>query len=223
MGIAHNNRPQIKICGLTDISEAKECAASGIDAIGFVFFPKSPRNLTIDQARNISLALPQNIKKVGVFVNPSFSFVMERVKNCCLDLVQLHGQETQAFIKTLNQENINVIKTLFIDSVPSLDDANNYNAHSYLVECGKGKLPGGNAIDWDFKSSKKFGENHPLILAGGLSPKNIEKAIEDSYPDAVDVSSGVEYRPGKKDISKIKEFVKIVTNCSINKKTDKIF
>ncbi len=218
-----DNRSQIKICGLTDICEAKEVADLGVDAIGFVFFPKSPRNLTMNQAKNISLALPQKVKKVGVFVNPSFSFLMKRVKECNLDFVQLHGQETQDFIKALNKKNVNVIKTLFVNSTPSLSDVIKYNAHSYLVECGRGKLPGGNAIDWDFKSSRKFGENHPLILAGGLCAKNIEKAIEDSYPDAVDVSSGVEYKPGRKDISKIIKFVKIVTTCTINKKINKIF
>jgi phosphoribosylanthranilate isomerase len=223
MRILHNNSPQIKICGLTDISEAKECAVLGADAIGFVFFPKSPRNITVDQAKKISMALPENIKKVGVFVNPSLSFVMERVKNCCLDLVQLHGQETCEFINALKKEKINVIKTLFTDSIPSLDDADKYRVQSYLVECGKGKLPGGNARDWDFKLSKKFGKKYPLVLAGGLSPQNIEKAIADSCPDAVDVSSGVEYKPGRKDISKVRKFIKTVITCSINKKKDKIF
>jgi len=211
------NIPQIKICGLTDTSQALECAAFGVNAIGCVFFPKSPRNLSQAQAKEICTALPREITKVGVFVNESFSFIMRKVEKCGLTAVQLHGHESPGLVKQLRKQNLKVIMGLFMSREPGLDKAENYDADAFLIECGKGKLPGGNAKTWDWSSAKSFGEKYPLILAGGLSPDNINSAIAQAQPDAVDISSGVELTPGKKDMKKVKKFIEKVKTCHINR------
>jgi phosphoribosylanthranilate isomerase len=215
--------PQVKICGLTRVEQAFQCADLGADAIGCVFYPKSPRHLTDDQAKKICLALPERVKKVGVFVNESFSSIMNHVERCHLSTVQLHGQESPELVRRLCKQNLQVIKALFIDGNPSLKDAENYPASAFLVECGQGKLPGGNALQWNWDQAKSFGEKHPLIIAGGLSPENVSHAIKVSSPHAVDVSSGVESSPGNKDIDKVSLFLDAVFRCGFDKKAEKIF
>jgi phosphoribosylanthranilate isomerase len=219
----NNFIPQVKICGLTRVEQALQCADLGADAIGCVFYPKSPRHLTDDQAKKICLALPERVKKVGVFVNESFSSIMNHVERCHLSTVQLHGQESPELVRRLCKQNLQVIKALFIDGNPSLKDAENYPASAFLVECGQGKLPGGNALQWNWDQAKSFGEKHPLIIAGGLSPENVSHAIKVSSPHAVDVSSGVESSPGNKDIDKVSLFLDAVFRCGFDKKAEKIF
>ena len=220
----HNNFiPQVKICGLTRVQQALQCADLGADAIGFVFYPKSPRHVTDDQAKKICLALPERIKKVGVFVNESFSSIMNHVERCHLSTVQLHGQESPELVRRLHSQNLQIIKALFVDGNPSLKDAENYPASAFLVECAQGKLPGGNALQWNWDQAKSFGEKHPLIIAGGLCPENVSHAIKVSSPHAVDVSSGVESSPGNKDIDKVSLFLDAVFRCGFDKKAEKIF
>lgn len=219
----NNNCPQVKVCGLTGVEEAIGCADLGANAIGCVFFPKSPRNLSEIQAKEISMALPSEVKTVGVFVNESFSNIMHKVEFCRLNAVQLHGQESPELVSRLQKENLVVIKALFTEGNPTLDEAENYEASAFLVECGKGVLPGGNAIEWDWEKVKSFGNKYPLILAGGLAPENVFNAVSVSMPDAVDVSSGVESGPGQKDLGKVKSFLKAVSICKIEKNFRKIF
>lgn len=217
------NAPQIKICGLTDITEAVKCAELGADAIGLVFFPKSPRNVSPDQAGEISKALPGHVKRVGVFVNETYDTLMRTVERCRLDAVQLHGRETPDLIRRMCRENITVIKALFMSGSPALEEVTHYNASAYLVECGKGDLPGGNARTWDWAGAKAFGEKHPLILAGGLSPDNITDAVNAALPDAVDISSGVEADKGRKDTVKVEKFINTVKQLDIGKKIRVVF
>lgn len=199
--------PEIKICGLTEQEEAMECARLGADAIGLVFFEKSPRNVSIAQARQISLSLPEGCVGAGVFVNASFSFIMERASGCNLSAVQLHGNESPELVRQLRGEGLTVIKALYLDDAPSIETAHGFSAHAFLVECGKGVLPGGNALSWDWGKARRFGEEHPLVIAGGLSPDNIAEAIRKALPAAVDISSGVESAPGRKDLSKVATFI----------------
>ena len=220
----HNSAiPQVKICGLTRIDEALQCALLGANAIGCVFYPKSPRNLSQQQAKEICLALPPAVTTVGVFVNETFSRIMHTVKYCGLKAVQLHGQESPELVNRLYQENIMVIKALFAESTPSLQEASHYNASAYLVECGQGKLPGGNAMPWDWEKASIIGRKYPLILAGGLGPENVGQAIAAGAPDAVDVSSGVEASPGQKDLGKVAEFMKAVARGGVDKNLTRIF
>ncbi|MBF0121574.1 MAG: phosphoribosylanthranilate isomerase [Desulfobacterales bacterium] len=215
--------PQVKICGLKDVDQAIECVNLGVKAIGFIFYPKSPRNINDETAKKISQALPQNIVTVGVFVNESFSYIIDKVKNCNLKGVQLHGLENPDLVSSLKKEKLIVIKGLFIAENPSLDKACDYNASAYLIELGKGPLPGGNAKAWDFKQAKNFSYKYPLILAGGLSPENIFEAVNSCLPDAVDVSSGVEDSPGRKNLSKVKSFMNALQSVSLSKELRRIF
>jgi phosphoribosylanthranilate isomerase len=217
--------PQVKICGLTRVEEAVACAELGADAIGCVFYPPSPRNLTDKEAQRICKALPAHICTVGVFVNESFSYIMEKVKRCGLHAVQLHGMETSEMIDDLLREGLIVIKGLFMKRDPFISSAHLYKPSAFLVECGLGKLPGGNAAAWDWaEAADAFSAvNEPLILAGGLSPENVQDAVLKTAPDAVDVSSGVESEPGRKDIDKVRRFMEAVRQCNSPKKPRSVF
>ena len=202
--------PQVKICGLTRPDEAAACADMGADAIGLVFFSKSPRNITRAAARTVVDALPQSVAAVGVFVNTSFTFIMDRVIHCGLSMVQLHGQESPELLARLKAEGVGVIKALFVDGAPGIADANKYRVDAFLAECAKGPLPGGNAMAWDWGAVRDFAHQSPLVLAGGLSPGNVQDAICACRPWAVDVSSGVEASPGRKDIRKVERLLAAV-------------
>jgi phosphoribosylanthranilate isomerase len=216
-------RPRVKICGLTRIEDAIGCVELGVDAIGCVFYPKSPRYLTQARAREICSAVPERVKTVGVFVDETFSEIMQHVEHCHLSTVQLHGHESPELVRRLRKEKLHVIKALFIDHKPSLKDVSEYQASAFLVECGQGKLPGGNALEWNWKLAKSFGEKHTLIIAGGLAPENVALAVEMSVPHAVDVSSGVEEAPGQKDLDKIKAFMDAVSIYGIDKNPENSF
>lgn len=218
-----NYFPQVKICGLTGIDDAVQCAYLGAAAIGLVFYPKSPRFVTDDRAREICLALPDNIKKVGVFVDESYSSMMQKVEKCGINAVQLHGNESPELITGLRKENLIVIKALFLEKRPALEEAKDYDASAFLVELGKGALPGGNALSWNWEKAKNLSGKYPLILAGGLTPENVSHAVSICLPNAVDVSSGVESAPGIKDIEKVKLFISRVSGCSLAKRPGRIF
>jgi phosphoribosylanthranilate isomerase len=215
--------PEIKICGLTRVEEAVACAEAGADAIGLVFYPPSPRHLTAQQARKISLALPEQTARVGVFVNHPVSDMLKMIDSCRLSAVQLHGQESPDVVQDLCDSGVQVIKALFIHTSPRISEASNYPAAVFLVECGKGLLPGGNAQIWNWADVKPFGQTYPLILAGGLSPDTITQAVIAACPDAVDVSSGVESSPGLKDLGKVKSLIQILSACTPERQLRKIW
>jgi len=217
------NTPQIKICGLTRMEDALACADLGADAIGFVFYAKSPRYIAPEIAGAIISALPQNVLPVGVFVDESMDVIVDMVTFFGIKAIQLHGNETPRFVEDLLFLKLPIIKALYMSGEPCVENAFLYNASSFLVECEKGMLPGGNAIQWKWEDSADFGEHFPFILAGGLTPDNVSAAISASKPDAVDVSSGVEISPGKKDIHKIRQFIQNVKNTPLDKGLRSIF
>ena len=216
-------KPEIKICGLTRANEAVSCAEAGADAIGLVFYPPSHRHLSTQQAREISLALPDQTARVGVFVDSPVSDILKRFDDCRLTAVQLHGQESPDVVGELCNRGIRVIKALFIHKHPLIREASRYPASAFLVECGKGRLPGGNALTWNWGEVKTFGLSYPLILAGGLSPETISRAVFEAGPDGVDISSGVESSPGRKDIQKVRALIEAVSRCSIERQPRKLW
>jgi phosphoribosylanthranilate isomerase len=200
--------PQIKVCGLTVVEEAVACARLGADAIGLIFYPPSPRHVTLDQARAIAAALPGRVPAVGVFVNPVWEDLVRFIEHCGLGGVQLHGTESNAFIGRLRSRYpITVLKGLFASKPPYLSDADQYEVSAFLVECGQGALPGGNAKTWDWGSARDFSLGHAMVLAGGLNPDNVVEAVHACLPDAVDASSGLESTPGRKDLQKVALFI----------------
>lgn len=207
----HRYIPQIKVCGLTRPHEAVATADLGADAIGLVFYPKSPRNVTLEQAANITKQLPDHVAAAGVFVNPDMEMLIQAIAQCGLDTVQLHGTESPDFIEKLKKHTpVTIVKALFSAKPPGFEQAGNYHADAYLVECGGGKLPGGNAEGWDWALAKPMVHHYPLILAGGLNPQTVSQAIAASRPDAVDASSGLEATPGRKDLAKVAQFIQAV-------------
>lgn len=216
--------PQVKICGLTRVEEALACVELGADAIGCVFYSRSPRNVTEEKARNIRMAFPpERCSLVGVFVNEPFSSIMGKVETCGLDAVQLHGQESPQLVEELARRGVPVIKGLFVNAEPFLDSAPFYKAHAYLAECAGGRLPGGNALAWNWDAAVKLSQKYPLVLAGGLNPENVGDAIRAASPDAVDVSSGVEAEPGRKDLDKVERFLEAVSRESYSQPIRRIF
>ena len=160
---------------------------------------------------------------VGVFVNASFDDILRKVNNSYLDIVQLHGEESPHLVERLRHENIRVIKALFVNKDPLMNRAVDYDASAFLVECGKGRLPGGNAQVWNWEKAAGFSDTYPLILAGGLAPENVSRAVDAVAPDAVDVSSGVESEPGRKDPVKVKAFIEAMSGNVSEKPLKQIF
>lgn len=208
-------RPQVKICGLTRPDEALACARMGADAIGLVFYPKSPRNLTPQQGADICRCLPPGVQAVAVCVDKAPDEIMALASTCGFGTVQLHGRETPQVVERLTQAGLRVIKALFANRPPEIAQAPHYGAAAaFLVECGQGRLPGGNALTWDWRLPAGLFEKQPVILAGGLSPANVDRALRAGRPDAVDVSSGVEVSPGRKDLRKVEAFMAAVKGAS---------
>ena len=206
-----SGRPQVKVCGLTRPDEALACARLGANAIGLVFYPKSPRHLTARQAGDICQCLPSDVKPVAVCVDMPSKEILALAAACGFGTVQLHGRETPQKVARLTQAGLRVVKALFTNRPPDVTQASRYEAAAaFLVECGAGRLPGGNALAWDWTLPADLFQKQPVILAGGLTPDNIRQALRIARPDAVDVSSGVEAAPGRKDLEKVKAFMAAV-------------
>ncbi len=219
----NRSTPQVKICGLTSPEQAAACAEAGADAIGLVFYPKSPRCIDTRQAAKICSALPEGVACVGVFVDAAYDTIMATADTCRLTAVQLHGRETPALVRQLTDASMTVIKALYAQSEPGLHLAPSYSATGYLVECKRAALPGGNALSWNWSAAHGFSNQYPMILAGGLTPENVSEAVASAQPDAVDVSSGVESRPGQKDIDRVHAFIDAVSRCQSEHPLRRIF
>lgn len=207
--------PQIKVCGLTIPEEAVACARLGADAIGLVFYPPSPRYLELERAAEITAALPPAVAAVGVFVDPDWRFLSSVIDRCKLGVVQLHGNETPELARRIRDEwGVKVVKALFTAKAPGLDLAKDFSVAAYLVECGKGPLPGGNAEAWNWAAAADFARRYPTALAGGLAPDNVARAVAAALPAAVDASSGLESKPGRKDLTKVADFIRAVRGIS---------
>lgn len=200
---------QVKVCGLTDPQQAAACAALGADAIGLIFYPPSPRYVEAPRAAEIAAAVRGKAAAVGVFVNVAAEEILSCVERCGLTAVQLHGNESPEEVTYLKRAGVRVIKALFLKKEPRFTRISAYTADGFLLECGLGKLPGGNARRWDWSGAAGLAPV-PTILAGGLDPDNIARAVSLARPDAVDVSSGVEAAPGRKDLEKVEAFIAAV-------------
>ena len=209
---------QVKVCGLTRVDEAVACAQAGARAVGCVFYAESPRCVTAATARAIRRALPPEVACVGVFADEPFEGILAMAARTGFTAVQLHGSESPEVVQLLRREGLFVIKALFAGRAPGIEAGPQYSASAFLVECGRGALPGGNAQEWDWSKAGPFAERHPLILAGGLTPENAAQAVRAALPDAVDVSSGVEAVPGRKDIRKVEQFIAAVATASARRR-----
>ena len=199
---------KVKICGFTNAENARDAAIAGVDAIGLVFYNKSPRNVDIQRAREIVSALPPFVNRVGLFVNANPSFIDEVLCEVPLDTLQFHGDEVvgdctqyqMPFIKSLRvtpKTNVVQLADNFSEASALLLDSHNPNSYG-----GTGEV-----FDWMLA---RVNIDLPIILAGGLNSENVSDAISQVKPYAVDASSGVESAPGVKDIDKIVAFIRSV-------------
>ena len=216
---------QIKICGLTKVDQAAACVELGADAIGLVFYPKSPRFVGDILARDIANAVSPTARVTGVFVDETYASIMRKVEKCGLTAVQLHGRETAELVQQFKDSGLTVIKALFHQKEPSFSSSVGFSPSAFILECGGGRLPGGNAQAWDWSAAAAVERRLPVMLAGGLSADNVFAAVTDGKPDAVDVSSGVEAAPGNKDLGKVKAFLAAVGQAAaaIDYQTKKLY
>lgn len=197
---------KIKVCGITDLEDAKLAIGLGAHAIGFVF-ARSPRQVSPEIARNITNKLPPFVQTVGVFVDEEMSKVRETIQFCSLDLVQLHGNESAQDCYQLMPR---ALKAIRVKDRSSLSVVSQYHAsvRAILLDTYSETLAGGTGrtFDWSIAvEAKRFGI--PIVLSGGLNIENITAALDKVRPFAVDVGSGLEKRPGKKDPELLKEFI----------------
>ncbi len=196
---------RVKICGITNVEDALQAVGAGADAIGFVFHDQSPRALSPEQAAAIVQALPPFVQAVGLFVNAGVDFVNATANACRLDIVQLHGDEMPDFCGLVQRR---VIKAFRIKDVTSLDAMKNYRVAGYLLDAWSPKAFGGTGTTFNWEIARIAGKFGPIILAGGLTPDNVRQAVQTVAPYGVDVSSGVETAPGRKDPEKVREFIR---------------
>jgi phosphoribosylanthranilate isomerase len=204
---------RIKICGITNLEDALLACELGADALGFIFYPQSPRQVAPETAREIIAQLPPFVASVGVFVDEAAAVVQELAARVGLDWVQLHGQESPEYCRNLGRR---VIKGFRIQDKKSLLELKPYRdaVQAFLLDTyKKGQVGGtGESFDWRLvREAKPYGR---IILAGGLTPENVAQAIEVAQPQAVDAASGTEAAPGRKDPEKLRAFFAGVKGCN---------
>jgi len=201
---------KVKICGITDVYDALSAVNYGADAIGFILYCKSQRYVDPKTVRFISKKLPPFITKVGVFVNEDRNAVLEILSYCGLDFAQLHGDESPDDCRYIGRER--VIKAFRIKEEDDVKAIENYVdcVSAVLLDTYSESEYGGTGRTFNWDIAKKVIDRFevPVILSGGLTPENVKEAVKSVLPFAVDVSSGVEEKPGKKDLSKVKDFIR---------------
>ncbi len=202
-------QPKVKICGMTNIEDALAAVEAGADAVGFVFHHASPRRVTADMVKRIVAQLPPFVLPVGVFVNEDVKIVRDWMDECGLAVAQLHGDEAATYCDLLGRP---VLKAIRLKDRGSLLSLAEYKGRSrvrgIVLDVFSAVSYGGTGqvTDWDLAA--EAAKSATVILAGGLTPENVAEAIHKVKPYGVDVSSGVESRPGKKDHSKMRAFIK---------------
>lgn len=206
-----NPQVKVKVCGMTQLKDAVHAVEQGADAVGFIFYNKSPRSVTMKTVREIISRLPPFVDTVGVFVNERVEKVNKVAEYCGLDLVQLHGDESPAYCKKIKRR---VIKAFRVKDLQSIKQLEKYSVSGFLLDTFSENEHGGTGkvFDWNLAHpAKKMG---PVILAGGLNPRNIKQAIKQVRPYGVDVCSGVEKEPGIKDPEKVRVFLENIRSGS---------
>jgi phosphoribosylanthranilate isomerase len=199
---------KVKICGITQYDDAKVAVSVGVDALGFIFYPKSPRYISPAKAHEIIKRLPPFIAKVGVFVDSEAASIMTAVQQSGIDTVQLHGNEPPELCQKLP---MTLIKAFPVgkDFDPAILDK--YPVNGFLLDTWSESLAGGTGRTFDWTIAKTVARyHHNIILAGGLGPTNIVEALETVQPYAVEFNSGVEIKPGIKNPRKMRDAVAVV-------------
>jgi phosphoribosylanthranilate isomerase len=196
----------VKICGITNPGDARVAAGAGADAVGFIF-AESPRRIDAEEARKISIALPENVIRVGVFVDEGPAEVLRISREVGLDLAQLHGDETPEAVTALREAGVKVMKALRVESTASLEALDEYEADLFLLDAHSARARGGTGerFEWGVAKSLKGRDN--IVVSGGLDPENVREAVEFFEPFGVDASSSLEDGPGRKNGELVRRFV----------------
>jgi phosphoribosylanthranilate isomerase len=203
----------VKICGITSEEDARLAAEAGADAVGFVFWPGSPRRVDAKTARRIGDALPPTVVRVGVFVDAAREELARAADEAALDLLQLHGSEPPEALADLPRRTLKAVR---VGRDFAAQTALQYEgrASGLLLDTDCAGLPGGTGETFDWSLVREVRRRAGfVVLAGGLRPENVQAALRAVQPDGVDVSSGVEKAPGRKDASKVRAFVDAVRSA----------
>ncbi len=196
----------VKICGITDTGDARVAADAGADAVGLVF-AESPRRVRVEEARRISMALPESILRVGVFVDEEPAEVLRISREVGLDLAQLHGDETPEDVTVVREGGVKVMKALRVKSAASLAELDGYEADLILLDAHSAKAWGGTGERFDWGVAKSVRGRDNIVVSGGLGPENVREAVEFFEPYGVDASSSLEDEPGRKNGERVRRFV----------------
>jgi phosphoribosylanthranilate isomerase len=196
---------KVKICGITNLPDGMAAAEAGADALGFVFYDQSPRRISVEAAAVLIPQLPPFVMKVGVFVNAPEDLVVRAIRECGLNLLQFHGDEPPEYCL---QFGLMSMKAFRIRDAASLQALSRYRTDAWLLDAYAPDKPGGTGetFNWDLALEAQ-GLGRPIFLAGGLTAENVAEAVCRARPYGVDVSSGVEAGPGRKDHAKVKAFI----------------
>ena len=201
--------PKVKICGITNLDDALAAVEAGADAVGFVFFHASPRRVTSDVVKRIVAQLPPFVLPVGVFVNEDIKIVRDLMDDCGLAIAQLHGEEAAAYCDLLGRPVLKAIRLKDRGSLLALAEyAGRSRVRGFVLDAFSAVSYGGTGQVTDWSLAAEAARTVPVVLAGGLTPANVAEAVQKVKPYGVDVSSGVESRPGRKDHEKIRAFIK---------------
>jgi len=199
---------KVKICGITNLADAEVSAQAGCDALGFIFYKKSPRYIDPLKAASIIKAMPSHLVKIGVFVNSNESYIKRIARLCHLDMLQFHGNESARFCDKF--KDYRIIKTFRVKNKSSLKDIFKYKPFAFLFDTYLESKRGGTGVPFNWELIRHVGGlARPVFLSGGLNAKNIKRAVEIASPEWVDVSSSLETSPGKKDHRKVRQFIKV--------------
>ncbi|WP_460595184.1 phosphoribosylanthranilate isomerase [Geomonas sp. Red276] len=196
---------KVKICGITSVEDALMAAQAGADALGFIFFEKSPRFLDTEKAASIISSLPPFIQVVGLFVNAPLEFVNETADRCRLDIVQLHGDESPEYCRQVRRRVMKAFRVRGMESLATMPD---YRVAGFVLDAYSPNAYGGTGDRFDWECAVAAKSHGPIVLAGGLEPENVASAVAQVAPYGVDVSSGVELSPGVKDPEKVRSFIR---------------
>lgn len=196
-----------KVCGITNPGDARVAVDAGADAIGLIF-AESPRKVSLEEARKVSIALPENILKVGVFVDAEPGEVLEIAREVGLDLAQLHGDETPETVAAIRNAGLPVMKALRVRNTEALGALERYEADLFMLDAWSARARGGTGETFDWELAKSVKGRGNIVVSGGLTPENVREAVEFFEPYGVDASSSLEERPGKKSGERVRRFVR---------------
>ena len=207
----------IKICGIKNTETLLFCEKNNVNFFGMIFYPKSPRNISIENARMLQkLSKDLNINGVGVFVDKNLNELEEIIKTLSLRFVQLHGSENNEYLKSLKKNGVKIIKKISINDKKDLNKIDDYESADYFLfdyKPSKHELPGGNAKSFDWKILKDLKTEKPWFLSGGVNANNILNILNNINPFGIDLSSGVEKELGIKDNHIINNFIRKLKNA----------